>query len=85
MSSSHNIVACPVGEEDYMTLERQITFEIEDRQMQIMALIVDDDALESAESFTATIIPLPGRFPVGVQSSQATVSIRDNDCEYPHS
>jgi len=36
------------GEEDYITSERQITFEIEDRQMQIMALIVDNNALESA-------------------------------------
>ena len=83
MSSSHNIVACPVGEEDYMTLERRVTFEIEDRQMRIMTLILDNSALENAESFTASITPLPGPFPVAVQMSQATVTIRDNDCEWP--
>ena len=76
---------CPTGEEDYMELERRITFEIEDRQMRVMALIVDDEMLENVESFTAAITPLPGPFPVAVQRSQATVTITDNDCELPRS
>ena len=60
-----------------------IEFDVADTELTVMTTITDNDILEGAESFTATIIALEGPFPVAVVvNATVTVEIVDDDCKY---
>ena len=44
-----------------------------------MVFVLDDEVLEDVENFTASLVPVPGLFPVAVGDDMATVTIVDND------
>ena len=59
-----------------------ITFDIDDDVQQSVAIfILDNSIVEDVESFSVSISPIPGLFPVAVKNSTAIISIKDNDCK----
>ena len=58
-----------------------ITFDIDDLQQSVAIFILDNSIAEGVESFSVSISPIPGLFPVAVQNSTVTISIKDNDCK----
>lgn len=67
---------------DYTPIDKTITFDIKDEEIEEMFIILDDDVLEDVKQFSLQIEAIPGPFPVTVKNSTATVSIADNDCEW---
>ena len=74
-----NALSLTTDGDDFVAIDDVITFEMEDLQATIFTLVLDNLSLEGVEEFTAHIEPVVGDFPVAVQNSSATVSIRDND------
>ena len=69
-------------DDDYIPLNEVITFDIDDDLQQSVAIfILDNSIAEDVESFSVSISPIPGLFPVAVQNSTATIFIKDNDCK----
>lgn len=67
------------GGDDYTSIERLVTFEIEDEEITIPILIIGDDAVEPPEEFTVTITTMPEVFPVAViENGTATVPFIDS-------
>ena len=67
--------------DDYIALNEVITFDIDDLQQSVAIFILDNSIAEDVESFSVSISPIPGLFPVAVQNSTATIFIKDNDCK----
>ena len=60
-----------------------IEFDVGDTEQTVTTTITDNDALEGAESFSATIVALEGQFPVAVvMNATVTVDIVDDDSEW---
>ena len=68
------------GGDDYTSIERLVTFEIEDEEITIPILIIGDDAVEPPEEFTVTITAMAEKFPIAIlENKTATVQIIDDD------
>ena len=67
--------------DDYIAMNDVITFDIDDLQQSVVIFIVDNSIVEDVESFSVSISPIPGLFPVAVKNSTAIISIKDNDCK----
>ena len=70
-----------VDGEDYQRFSSVVTFEEEETEVRRRVRILDNQVLESTKTFSVVIEAVPGRFPVAVMNSTATVEIRDDDSE----
>ena len=66
-------------DDDYVSINETIQFEIEEREISVQVLILDNSELEDVEEFLVVLTPIVGIFPVAVQNNMAVVSITDND------
>ena len=66
---------------DYEHINTIVTFEEEEMEIRKRVRILDNQVLEPNETFSVVIEAVPGRFPVAVMNSRATVEIEDDDCE----
>ena len=68
---------------DYQPLfEEVVAFDASDTEQIVTTRIIDNEVLESVESFTATIVAVAGLFPVAVvMNGTVTVEIVDDDGE----
>lgn len=69
-------------DDDFEHINTVVTFEKEEMEIRKRVRILDNQVLEPNKTFSAVIEALPGRFPVSVMSSTATVEIEDDDCEW---